>query len=58
LPDEDPQVIADRTAARRECLAPADDIEEWLLHDALVYTWQQDQARRAQGKRINVNVTN
>ena len=28
------------------------------MDDAVVYTWQQDRARRAQAKRINANITN
>ena len=58
LLDEDPQVLEDRRAAWRACLLPGDDVEERLVDDAVVYTWQQDRARRAQAKRINANITN
>ena len=58
LPGEDPQVLDDRRAAWRACLLPGDDVEERLVDDAVVYTWQQDRARRAQAKRINANITN
>ena len=58
LHDEDPQVLEDRRAAWRACLSPGDDVEERLVDDAVVYTWQQDRARRAQAKRIDANFTN
>jgi hypothetical protein len=56
LSDEDPQVLEDRRQAWRACLLPGDDVEERLVDDAVVYTWQQDRARRAQAKRINSNI--
>ena len=58
LLDEDPQELEDRRAAWRACLLPGDDVEERLVDDAVVYTWQQDRARRAQANRINANITN
>ena len=58
LPDEDPQILEDRRAAWRACLLPGDDVEERLVDDAVVYTWQQDRARRGQASRISANVTN
>ncbi len=58
LPDEDPQVLEDRRAAWRACLLPGDDVEERLVDDAVVYTWQQDRARRAQAARLNANIIN
>jgi hypothetical protein len=54
--DEDPQVLEDRGTAWRACLLPGDDVEERLVHDAVVYTWMQDRARRAQAGRINANI--
>ena len=56
--DEDPQVLEDRRAAWRACLLPGDDVEQRLVDDAVVYTWQQDRARRAQAGRINANIAN
>jgi hypothetical protein len=58
LRDEDPQVLDDRREAWRACLLPGDDVEERLVDDVVVYTWQQDRARRAQAGRINANMTN
>ena len=56
--DEDPQELEDRRVAWHECLLPANDVEERLVDAAVVYTWQQDRARRAQASRINANITN
>ena len=58
LQDEDPQVLEDRRAAWRACLLPGDDVEQRLVDDAVVYTWLQDRARRAQAGRINANIAN
>jgi hypothetical protein len=58
LRDEDPQVLEDRREAWRSCLLPGDDVEERLVDDAVVYTWHQDRARRAQAGRINANIAN
>ena len=58
LLDEDPQALEDRRNAWRACLLPGDDVEQRLVEDAVVSTWQQDRARRAQAKRINANFTN
>ena len=56
--EEDPQVLDDRRAAWRGCLLPGDDVEERLVDGAVVHTWMQDRARRAQASRINANITN
>ncbi len=56
--EEDPQVLDDRRAAWRDCLLPGDDVEERLVESAVVHTWMQDRARRAQASRINANITN
>ncbi len=58
LLDEDPQVLDERKEAWRACLLPADDVEERLVDSAVVHTWMQDRARRAQASRINANITN
>ena len=58
MQDEDPQVLEDRRAAWRACLSPGDDVEQRLVDDAVVYTWLQDRARRAQAGRINANIAN
>ena len=58
LLDEDAQALEDRRLAWRIRLAPGDDVEERLVDDAVVYTWMQDRARRAQASRINANITN
>ena len=58
LRDEDPQVLEERRAAWRACLLPGDDVEERLVDDAVVHTWLQDRARRAQAGRINANIAN
>ena len=55
--EEDPQLLDDRRAAWRACLLPGDDVEERLVESAVVHTWMQDRARRAQASRINVNIT-
>jgi hypothetical protein len=56
--DEDPQVLEDRREAWRSCLLPDDDVEQRLVDDAVVHTWLQDRARRAQAGRINANIAN
>jgi hypothetical protein len=56
LLDEDPQVLEDRRNAWRACLLPGDDVEQRLVEDAVVSTWQQDRARRAQIARLNRNI--
>ena len=48
LLDEDPQALEDRRNVWRACLLPGDDVEQRLVEDAVVSTWQQDRARRAQ----------
>ena len=48
----------DRREAWRACLLPGDDVEQRLVDDAVIYTWQQDRARRAQAERINANIPN
>ena len=58
LLDEDAQALEDRRLAWRIRLAPGDAVEERLVDDAVVYTWMQDRARRAQAGRINANITN
>ena len=58
LLDEDAQVLANRRAAWRACLLPGDEVEERLVDDAVVSTWQQDRARRAQAGRLNANILN
>ena len=56
LLDEDPQALDDRRNAWRACLLPGDDVEQRLVEDAVVSTWQQDRARRAQIARLNRNI--
>ena len=56
--EEDPQVLDERREAWRACLLPGDDVEERLVDSAVVHTWMQDRARRAQASRINANITN
>ena len=56
LLDEDPQALDDRREAWRACLLPGDDVEERLVDSAVVHTWLQDRARRAQASRINANI--
>jgi hypothetical protein len=56
LRGEDPQVLEDRREAWRACLLPGDDVEERLVDDAVVSTWQQDRARRAQAGRLSANI--
>ena len=51
-------MLEDRREAWRACLLPGDDVEERLVDDAVVYTWLQDRARRAQATRINANIAN
>ena len=58
LLDEDPQALDERREAWRACLLPCDDVEQRLVENAVVYTWLQDRARRAQAGRINANITN
>jgi hypothetical protein len=57
LLDEDPQALEERRGAWRACLLPGDDVEQRLVDNAVVHTWQQDRARRAQASRINANIT-
>ena len=56
LRDEDPAALEQRRAAWRACLAPGDDVEERLVETAVVHTWMQDRARRAQAARLNANL--
>ncbi len=56
LLDEDPQALDDRREAWRACLLPGDDVEDRLVDSAVVHTWLQDRARRAQVARLNVNI--
>jgi hypothetical protein len=56
LGDEDPQTLEARRAAWHGCLLPADDVEQRLVDDAVVHTWMQDRARRAQAVRANANL--
>ena len=56
LLDEDPRELDDRRAAWRNCLLPGDDIEQRLVDSAVVHTWMEDRARRAQASRINANI--
>ncbi len=56
LQDEDPQALDDRREAWRACLLPGDDVEERFVDSAVVHTWLQDRARRAQVARLNVNI--
>ena len=56
LLDEDPQALDDRREAWRACLLPGDDVEERFVDSAVVHTWLQDRARRAQVARLNVNI--
>ena len=56
LGDEDPQALEVRREAWHGCLLPADDVEQRLVDDAVVHTWMQDRARRAQAVRANANL--
>jgi hypothetical protein len=56
LPEEDPQVLEDRRAAWRACLAPRDEIELSIVDDAVESSWMQDRARRAQAARLASNI--
>ncbi len=56
LGDEDPQALEARRAAWRGCLLPADEVELRLVDDAVVHTWMQDRARRAQAARAHANL--
>jgi hypothetical protein len=57
LGEEDPQALEARREAWHGCLLPADDVEQRLVDDAVVHTWIQDRARRAQAVRANANLT-
>lgn len=58
LLDEDPQALEDRRAAWRACLLPRDEVELSIVDDAVVSSWMQDRARRAQAARLAANITN
>ena len=58
LLDEDPQVLEERRAAWCECLSPRDDVELRVVDEAVVYSWMQDRARRAQAARLATNIAN
>ena len=58
LPGEDPQALEERREAWRACLLPGDDVEARLVDDAVMSTWQQDRARRAQVARVNADIIN
>ena len=48
----------ERRNAWRACLLPGDEVEQRLVEDAVVCTWQQDRARRAEIARLNSNRLN
>jgi len=58
LPDEDERVLEDRKAAWTASLLPRDDVEQRAVDDAVIYSWLQDRARRAQAARLTVNLVN
>ncbi len=58
LRGEDPQALEALREAWRACLLPGDDVEARLVDDAVMSTWQQDRARRAQVARLNADIIN
>ena len=56
LGEEDPQELEARREAWNVCLLPADEVEQRLVDDAVVHTWMQDRARRAQAVRASANL--
>ncbi len=54
LPDEDPQDLEDRRAAWTASLAPLSELEQRAVDDAVIYSWRQDRARRAEAARAEV----
>jgi hypothetical protein len=56
LRDEDPQALEDQRAAWRACLSPGDEVEQRLVDNAVVHTWMQDRARRAQAAKLNAKL--
>ena len=56
--NEDPQALDERREAWRASLLPGDDVEQRAVEDAVVYSWMQDRARRAQAARLSTNIAN
>ena len=56
LGEEDPHELEARREAWHRCLLPNDEVEQRLVDDAVVHTWMQDRARRAQAVRASANL--
>jgi hypothetical protein len=56
LQDEDPLVIEERKGAWRASLLPGDDVEELLVERAVVQTWMQERAWRAQAAKAKASL--
>ena len=56
LRDEDPQALEDRRAAWVASLLPRDETERRAVEDAVVYSWRQDRARRAEVALANARL--
>jgi hypothetical protein len=56
LPEEDPQELEARRAAWTASLGPPCELEQRAVDDAVVYSWRQDRARRAEVARADVRM--
>jgi hypothetical protein len=56
LPGEDPRELEDRRAAWTASLMPCCELEQRAVDDAVIYSWRQDRARRAEAARADVRM--
>jgi hypothetical protein len=56
LPEEDPQELEDRRATWTASLGPRCELEQRAVDDAVIYSWRQDRARRAEAKRAHARL--
>jgi hypothetical protein len=56
LPEEDPQELEDRRATWTASLVPRCELEQRAVDDAVICSWRQDRARRAEAKRAHARL--
>ena len=56
LPEEDPQELEDRRGGWTASLGPRCELEQRAVDDAVIYSWRQDRARRAEAARADVRM--
>ena len=56
LPEEDPKELEERRAAWTASLGPRCELEQRAVDDAVICSWRQDRARRAEAGRADVRM--